>query len=430
MYNDNGRPQGNMNNDNDVAGDARILFSSCKSESHTHKTGFKQLYRRVRASGYKPDKLESKEDFTTDFLRDAAVLVLGCPRERFTASEFEVLKRFVHSGGSLLVLLNEGGEEKAGTNINYLLEEFGISVNNDAVVRTTHYKYLHPKEVLIADGVLNRAVLTAVGKVLGQKNDDDDDYRSSKPVTAYDGTGLDFVYPYGSTLSVQKPAIPILSSGKIAYPMNRPLGALWHQNGSGKIAVVGSVAMFDDKWIDKEENSKVMDFLLKWLRPGVLLPLNAIDAEEPEVSDLKLLPDTQSLAEKLKGCLQEGEDIPRDWTTMFDTNLFRFDTSLIPEAVALYDKLALFDLDETFASEASRLAYLTNKCYGEADLEYYIVEAGHILGLKLPEEADAKSVLSELFRRISAYKMVGSLGLSAQLEPTMTSQQHFDQFEL
>lgn len=87
---------------------------------------------------------------------------------------------------------------------------------------------------------------------------------------------------------------------------------------------------------------------------------------------------------------QEGEDIPRDWTTMFDTNLFRFDTSLIPEAIALYDKLAvkknplslippsfetplpplqaatfppairepappaleLFDLDENFASEA------------------------------------------------------------------------------
>jgi intraflagellar transport protein 52 len=35
----------------------------------------------------------------------------------------------------------------------------------------------------------------------------------------------------------------------------------------GRIAVVGSVSMFDDKWIDKEENSKVMDFLFKWLRP-------------------------------------------------------------------------------------------------------------------------------------------------------------------
>lgn len=47
-----------------------------------------------------------------------------------------------------------------------------------------------------------------------------------------------------------------------------------------------------------------------------------------------------------------------------------------------------------------------------------------------PPACLVQSVLSELFRRISAYKMVGSLGLSAQLEPTMTSQQHFDQFEL
>lgn len=105
---------------------------------------------------------------------------------------------------------------------------------------------MNQSQVLIADGVLNRAVLTTVGKVLGQKNDDDDDYRTSKPVTAYDGTGLDFVYPYGSTLSVQKPAIPILSSGKIAYPMNRPLGGFcrevgvgWGHRGEGRGKMVG-----------------------------------------------------------------------------------------------------------------------------------------------------------------------------------------------
>ncbi len=110
------------------------------------------------------------------------------------------------------------------------------------------------------------------------------------------------------------------------------------------------------------------------------------------MSDLKLLPDTQSLAEKLKGCLQEGEEVPRDWTTMYDDSLFKFNTSLIPEAVALYEKLSvkkapltlippqfetplpplqpavfppaireppppaleLFDLDENFASEEVR----------------------------------------------------------------------------
>ena len=32
-----------------------------------------------------------------------------------------------------------------GTNINFLLEEYGIMVNSDAVVRTNYYKYFHPK---------------------------------------------------------------------------------------------------------------------------------------------------------------------------------------------------------------------------------------------------------------------------------------------
>lgn len=37
---------------------------------------------------------------------------------------------------------------------------------------------------------------------------------------------------------------------------------------------------------------------------GSKLAMNDVDAEEPDVSDLKLLPDTASLADKLKGCLQ------------------------------------------------------------------------------------------------------------------------------
>lgn len=252
---------------------------------------------------YKPDKLESKDDFTFDNIKTAAIVVFGCPKERFSSSEFLILKKYVQQGGSVLIMMAEGGEVRAGTNINYWLEEYGMAVNSDSVVRTTHYKYLHPKEVLVSDGILNRGVLNAVGKAPGT-HEQDEDFRQVKAKQAFDGTGLDFVFPHGSTLSVLKPAIPILSSGKIAYPMNRPLGAVWHQAGQGRIAVIGSVSMFDDKWIDKEENSKVMEFVFKWLRPGSKVVLNDIDAEEPDVSDLKLLPDTQSLADKLKGCLQ------------------------------------------------------------------------------------------------------------------------------
>lgn len=226
--------------------------------------GFKQLFRRLRST-YKPDKIDNKDDFNMDTLRSAHVLVFGGPKEKFTAPEVEMLKRFIKGGGSVLVLLAEGGETRAGTNINYFLEQFGMSVNSDAVVRTTHYKYLHPKEVLISDGILNRAVITGAGKSLS--SNEDDEFRVSKGPQAFDGTGMEFVYPYGATLSVQKPAVPILSSGKIAYPMNRPVGAVWSQPGYGRIAVLGSCMMLDDKWIDKEENAKIMDFLFKFLRP-------------------------------------------------------------------------------------------------------------------------------------------------------------------
>lgn len=55
-----------------------------------------------------------------------------------------------------------------------------------------------------------------------------------------------------------------------------------------------------------------------------------------------------------------------------------------------------------------RLAYITNKCFGDADLEYYCVEAGNILGLRLPDGSNAKATLSEVFKRLVQYKMVGS----------------------
>jgi hypothetical protein len=36
------------------------------------------------------------------------------------------------------------------------------------------------------------------------------------------------VFPFGATLNVQKPAIPILSSGTVSYPLNRPIGAVYY----------------------------------------------------------------------------------------------------------------------------------------------------------------------------------------------------------
>jgi len=56
--------------------------------------------------------------------------VICGPREKFTATEFETFQKYLSIGGSLLVMMGEGGETKYDTNINYLLEQFGIMVNS------------------------------------------------------------------------------------------------------------------------------------------------------------------------------------------------------------------------------------------------------------------------------------------------------------
>ena len=265
-----------------------VLFSACKNEKYhpgSNPSGYKQWFRRLRAA-FRPSVLK-EGGITAERLEGADILVLGAPREKFSVAEFDALKDFIHDGGSLLVLADEGGEEALGTNINYLIEEYGISINNDSLVRTVHQKYFHPKETLVTDGVLNRAVSqfaerrsgAGTGSGSGQENRNananlDDSMDSPKFMSGRKAEdGMTFVMPYAATLNVQKPAVPVLSSGKICYPTQRPLAALWRGNkargeGDGRVAVLGSGQMADDKWLDREDNAKIMDFVLRWLSPN------------------------------------------------------------------------------------------------------------------------------------------------------------------
>lgn len=85
-----------------------------------------------------------------------------------------------------------------------------------------------------------------------------------------------------------------------------PAGAVWFEEGAGRLAVLGSAQIFDDKWIDKEDNSKIMDFLFRWLKPESKMKLDMQDADEPIIGDIKHLPDVESLADRPKCCLQVG----------------------------------------------------------------------------------------------------------------------------
>lgn len=63
-------------------------------------------------------------------MRSGRVFVLPGPRSKFTEIEMNAIRNFVNNGGNVLVMLGEGGENKSNTNINFLIEEYGVMVNN------------------------------------------------------------------------------------------------------------------------------------------------------------------------------------------------------------------------------------------------------------------------------------------------------------
>lgn len=101
----------------------------------------------------------NKTDFTLKKLKECDLLLLGGPRLPFSAQELTDIRRYVDEGGKVFISMAEGGEQKMGTNINAMLEQIGISVNSDSVIRKTFFKYLHPKEAYIGNGCLNNELV-------------------------------------------------------------------------------------------------------------------------------------------------------------------------------------------------------------------------------------------------------------------------------
>lgn len=421
-------------------GENVLIFDCSKKENFNPNNGFKSWSRKLR-NNWKI--IINKDEITKEKLSLAKILILAAPREKFKASEFEAIKHFLSSGGSVLVMSGEGGEQNMKTNINFLLEEYGIMVNSDSVVRTSYYKYFHPKEALIPNGVLNRAINQAAGKKVPSGTASDTDVTHAQACVS-------FIYPYGATLAVDKGASPVLSTGSVCFPLFRPICAFHYvKQSKGKLCVIGSQHIFSDQYIDKEENSKIQDVLIKWLATDDII-LNTIDADDPEINDYHQIPDTLSLSDRLRVCLQEGEEIPTDFTQCFHEDLYNLDTGMLPATLRTFNELKvkhetlslitpqfetplpplepsvfppqfrelpgpaldLFDLDESFSSERARMAQLTNKCTDE-DLEYYVRECGDILGVlnKLPVESrDAKHILEHVFAQVVEFKKLNQDG--------------------
>ena len=249
------------------------------------------------------------------------------PTKKFKTSELDALKQYLEGGKSIIFMAGEGGELKLGTNINYLLENNGIFINDDAVIRTSYFKYFNPKEVFIQNGVCDQEFIRVANKkekqTVGKQNRRlafalDNEYDDDNPDSGLGG--FHFVYPFGCTLTVNHPAVPLLTSGPISYPVNKPLMAMFRNKKRGKLVVIGSYEMLSDDYIEKEENEKIAIFISALLEDKEFEPDMKDKGKgkkgEEQIDDIIKIPDIAEMSENLKACLQV------DFSDSFENNYF------------------------------------------------------------------------------------------------------------
>ncbi|GMR56503.1 hypothetical protein PMAYCL1PPCAC_26698, partial [Pristionchus mayeri] len=412
-------------------GGTKVIIDESKKEQFNVLSGFRGLVKKLRGEWTVETNADEISDGT--FI-NCRIFIIPAPRAKFNKEEIDALRKFLTDGGALMIMLAEGGEPELTTNINYFLEEFGIFANPDCVIRTVFYKYFDPKEALVSNGIINRAIPTAAGKP--SSNDQNANAQS-----------LAFVYPYGCTLNINRSSAAVLSTGSTCFPVSRPIAAFHtHEESNGRMVVVGSTHIFHDTYIDKEDNSKILKVFMDFLT-GAVEP-NKMDAAEPDLVDYYPVPDHIYLSEQLKIPLSEGDTdasvIGSDFMRLFDSKLTSFDFAKWPKVLKAYEdlnvqadklsfitptfevpiprlqpavfppnfrelpppELEMFDLDEMFSSREVRLTQLVHKCE-EKDLEYFIREAGDacdVISSLAPNDRTARRILERVLHHLVEYK--------------------------
>jgi len=427
-----------------------IMIDQSKGELFSPSKGLKTMHRRLK----KQFQIKiNKDDFSEASLKDVRSVVMASPVAKFEPEEIRALKAFISEGGTLLLMAQEGGESDPNQHLSKLTSEYGVTPNNDCVVRTAYRKdYFHPKEVYISKASLTPEIDNYAGKsanATSEFNLDDQDVEEEDEEESNHGGLLDIVYPFGCTLTIDRPASPLITSGRMSFPANRALLTVTKVN-KGLLLVMGSAKPFHDKYITKEDNMALFEACIKMLT-ATEVKVGAVENDRPELKDAVQVPDMEALAERLRCCLQEPEELPSDFSKLFDLKLFSYHTDMVPEAIKLYERLNvkheplslippqfevplpplqpavflpsmrdlpppaldLFDLDQQFSGDTVQLAQLTNKC-SDKDLDYYIVNAGRILDVTSKvettegQDVSAKQILEHIFKELVNYKKMDS----------------------
>lgn len=285
------------------------------------------------------------KDFTYETLKSTKILFIVGPRAHYSEKELAEIEKYFEEGGSLFIAQGEGGDGKNNSNINDLLKKnYGICFHDDTVVRTSYYKYLHPKECYIEDTVFHQEIVRNFVKNSQSKqrkfNNNEDLIDMNIDDEENDDSKIRIVYPYGCTLlSISNKTSTLFTSGLLSYPVKRPLAmSILSKSKKGRMILIGSDAFIDDDFFDKEDNKKIIDFLLKWLCSITVCHLEK-PSKEVEIQEFNFSPNISSISDNIKSCFEEVKDPPKNLNDLFDMSVFSVDNNLVPEALMLYDQL-------------------------------------------------------------------------------------------
>ena len=305
-----------------------------------------------------------------------------------------MLANFLDRGGSVAVLSAE-----VDPIVNDFLGLYGMKIEGGAVVRAVyHPPYFHPKHALISNGIVQPF--------------ETEDKQSQQS----DGAdAMTFVFPNGTTLNVETPAVPLLSSGSTSFPVDCPIAAAWEATtGNGRLIVVGSSDIFGDDWIEREDNAQLCDIFFKYLLHRISFDpsLGRFDFEEKEC-----VPDIATLSNLIKPCVQEVAELPQDFRTLLADDQFGLTveevigfSQMMPEENFPPPSSPMTahtprdpEMDEHSTDVHVHLSELLNECTDE-NLSEFVIRAGLVVGVGVEaveddiqnDEEKAKHVLHDV----------------------------------
>ncbi|CDI83689.1 hypothetical protein, conserved [Eimeria acervulina] len=233
-----------------------------------------------------------------------------------------------------------GGSGNSSTNVNFLLEEMGLSLAADSVVavmppapQQQQRGINHPREVVLQQHQL-------VGEKLQQEMQQQQN--GANGMGGSNGSGGNvFVYPYGSTVYVQAPAVPLLCSSNCCNPCQRPLIGAAAAAGGGVVIASGSSQLLRDTYLNLYSNTELVHLLVQLLLGRVALhKLQPSTGEAAAaISKYTRQADTEVLSLLPQPCLEAPPDVPGDFRLLHQQQSFALQHRLLLEVQQLLHQI-------------------------------------------------------------------------------------------